>query len=187
MVAFPTGRAEPSALERYKSVFMEIPLYCQEVSRTPSRGPSGAGIKKSRRRAYSSGACFPPLCFCLRGGRGGPGCFFPKKQAPHEASLFPVPSCRLGRSRKAEMRGTGGNTPDAFSAFFPRHVWRRDKKQAPHEAEPVSGAVMPPPAEPEGGNEGARGESFPPDVFSAFSAFPALTGERGGYGYRGRG
>ena len=68
--------------------------------------------------------------------------------------------------------------------FFPK------KKQAPHEAEPVSGAVMPPPAEPEGGNEGARGESFPPDVFSvfsAFSAFPAFTGERGGYGYRGRG
>ena len=85
--------------------------------------------------AYSSGACFPPLCFCLCGGRGG---------------------------------------PDAFS----------QKKQAPHEAEPVSGAVMPPPAEPEGGNEGARGESFPPDVFSAF---PAFTGERGGYGYRGRG
>ena len=192
MVAFPTGRAEPSALERYKSVFMEIPLYCQEVSRTPSRGPSGAGRKnRACMGEYFSISCFPPLRRCLRGGRGGPDAFSPKNRPRTKRSLFPVPSCRLGRSRKAEMRGPGGNAPDAFSAFFPRPFWSGDKKaplqgvffrclfpaalllpvrrqgrpgcffpkkQAPHEAEPVSGAVMPPWAKPEGGNEGDRGK-----------------------------
>ena len=87
--------------------------------------------------------------------------------------ILPVPVSR----RFASACAAAG----AARMLFPK------KNQAPHEAEPVSGAVMPPPAEPEGGNEGARGESFPPDVFSVFSAFPAFTGERGGYGYRGRG